>query len=230
MKRYGRWWPFLALLPALSSCGTTPNDMAPISTTVETRPAPATLEAACTPTGLTLSAHIVSATAAGLRISVSNTGPSGTYMNFGWAGGGQGDEAPRRPTVWTLSTPPGEVQISCSTPAKEWPVQRFVVTDPQHYWSHTTMSDLGCPPGVTPGWAIPGPGRGTTAEEAVRDLLRTMTGPDWSQATQSRASIGYPEAQVQTWIVALSHGPEISVTVTTVGATFEAVPDTLCHA
>ena len=92
------------------------------------------------------------------------------------------------------------------------------------------MSDLGCPPGVTQGWAIPGPGRGTTAEEAVRDLLRTMTGPDWSQATQSRASIGYPEAPVQTWIVALSHGPEISVTVTTVGATFEAVPDTLCHA
>lgn len=91
------------------------------------------------------------------------------------------------------------------------------------------MSDLGCPPGVTPGWAIPGPGVGATPEDAVKDLLASMTGPDWSRATAARAQVGYPQAPVQTWIVSLSGRPEISVTVTAAGASFEALPDTCCH-
>ena len=91
------------------------------------------------------------------------------------------------------------------------------------------MSDVACPPGISPGWAIANPGRGATAEEAVKDLLPSIEGTDWSRATQTRAPIGYPQAPVQTWIVALSDRPEISVTVTKNAAAFEARPDTICH-
>lgn len=92
------------------------------------------------------------------------------------------------------------------------------------------MTDIGCPPGVTPGWAIPGPGRGATAKKAVTNLLASMTGTDWSRARATLAPVGYPQAPIQTWIVSLSNRPEISVHVTTAGTAFEALPDTICHA
>lgn len=57
-----------------------------------------------------------------------------------------------------------------------------------------------------------------------------MEGTDWSHATQTKALIGYPDAPVQTWIVALSGRPEISATVAQAGVNFEASPDTICHA
>lgn len=172
----------------------------------------------------------VAATAGGVRISVSSTAAAGTYANFAWEGGGEGNAAPRRATAWTTPAPPGDLRISCSTPTREWPAQHVLVTDPHRYWRSTTMSDLGCPPGSSPGWAIPGPGRGATAKKAVTNLLASMTGTDWSRAAATQAPVGYVEAPNQTWIVSLSNRPKISVVVTTVGAMFEALPDTICRA
>ena len=191
--------------------------------------APEALEVACSPDGLTLSGHEVAATAAGVRIRVSGTAPAGTYVNFEWDGGGEGSPAPRRAEVWTLQTPPGDLRISCSTPTKESPAQTVQVSDPDSHWRFTTLSDLGCPPGVTPNWNIPGPGHGTTAEDAVRDVLASMPDPDWSTATATLAPVGYAQAPMQTWIVSRSGRPEITVRVSPTESGFEAFPDTLCH-
>ncbi len=224
-----RWWLAMALLPALAGCANSRVAPPPDATRIDARHDPELLVAACTSSGLTLSSQIVSASAAGLRISVSSTGPAGTYMNLSWDGGGEGNLAPRTPTVWTLPAPPGFVQITCSTPIHEWPAQTVTVTDPQHQWSQTTMSDLACPPGISPGWTTTESGHGATAEDAVRDMLRIMKRTDWSHATQTRAPVGYPESPVQTWIVAVSDRPELSATVTKAGASFEASPGTICH-
>lgn len=190
---------------------------------------PEILAVACSPDGLTLSGHEVAATAAGVRVRVSSTAPAGTYANFGWDNGAEGNPAPRRAEVWTLPTPPGNLRISCSPPTKQSPAQTVRVTDPEHHWRSTTLADLGCPPGVTPSWDIPGPGRGTTAEHAVTNLLASMNGTDWSRATASLAQVGYPQAPIQTWIVSRSGRAEITVHVTASGAGFEAYPDILCR-
>ena len=191
--------------------------------------APETLEATCAPSGLKVSSRTVTATEAGVRILVSSSAPAGTYANFSWDGGGQGDPAPQQATMWTLPTPPGELHISCSTMTKEGAAQSIRITDPQHHWASTTMWDLNCPPGATPAWTIPGPGHGATAQAAVENLLSLMKGIDWTGATAKRAPVGYPEAPAETWIVSLSGRPEISVSVSRAGAAYEALPDTLCH-
>lgn len=187
------------------------------------------LEVACSATGLTVSADTVEATPSGVPVSVSSTAASGTYLNIGWDGGGQGDPAPRSSEEWTVPAPPGELTIWCSNPGKEWPAERVHVIDPRGHWRPTTLSDAGCPPGAMPSWVV-GPGRGATAEEAVKDLLAAMTGADWASATVALAPVGYPQAPTQTWIVSLSGRPEISVLVKSVGPVFEASPDAFCHA
>src|SRR6478735_2268575 len=96
--------------------------------------------------------------------------------------------------------------------------------------NHAVGSGVDDAPGISPGWAISKPGRGASAEVAIREMLRHMEGTDWSHATQTKAPIGYPDAPVQTWIVALSGRPEISAIVTQTGVNFEASPDTICHA
>jgi hypothetical protein len=225
-------------LPALASCGATGSEQ-PVSTSrptaTSTTPAaePAaveTLKVACSPTGLSLSAPAVAATTGGVKISVSSTASADTYANFTWEGGGEGNAAPHNATVWTLPAPPGRLRISCSSPTKEWPEQDVRVIDRQGHWRHTTMSDLGCPPGRIPAWDFPSPGRGVTARAAVDKLLASMTWADWSQATATPAPVGYPKAPVQTWIVSLSNRPEISLKVTDAGTMFKAYPDTVCHA
>ncbi len=224
------WWLVIALLPVLAGCSSGRVAPDPEPTKVNAHRDPELVIATCTPSGLTLSSQNVSATAAGVRFSVSSSGPDGTYLNFSWDGGGGGDPAPRLAADWIRPIPPGLVQVSCSTPTREWPAQTVSVSDDQHHWSPVTLSDLACPPGISPGWAISKPGRGPTAATAIRDMLRHMQGTEWSHATQSKAQIGYPDAPVQTWIVAISGRPEISATVTAAGPDFEATPDTICHA
>lgn len=110
-------------LPALTSCSVSAPEQPVLTPSVSTSAAPETLKVACSPTGLTLSSKKVAATAGGVRISVSSTAPAGTYVNFGWDGGGEGNAAPRRAAVWTMPTPPGDLQVSCSTLTKEWAAQ-----------------------------------------------------------------------------------------------------------
>lgn len=225
-------------LPALTSCGATGSEPpastsrpTATSTTPAAEPAAVeTLKVACSPTGLSLSASAVAATAGGVKVSVSSTASADTYANFSWEGGGEGNAAPQNATVWTLPAPPGRLKISCSSHMKEWPEQDVRVIDRQGLWRHATMSDLGCPPGRIPGWDFLEPGRGVTPRAAVDKLLASMTGADWSHATATPAPVGYPRAPVQTWIVSLSNRPEISLQVTAAGTMFEAYPDTVCHA
>lgn len=228
--RHRQWWLAIALLPLLASCANARLAPTPEPTTINAHRDPELVVAACTASGFTLSSQNVSTTDAGVRFSVSSTGPAGTYVNFSWDGGGEGNPAPRLATEWIRPIPPGLVQVSCSTPAHEWPAQTVTVSDDGRHWSPITLSDLACPPGISPGWAISKPGRGASAEVAIREMLRHMEGTDWSHATQTKAPIGYPDAPVQTWIVALSGRPEISATVTQTGVNFEASPDTICHA
>lgn len=226
----------VSLLPVLAGCTGTAVAPQPQTTRVDVRSGPddpvdpELLVATCTPSGLTLSSRRVSATAAGVRLSVRSTGATETYLNLGWDDGGEGDPAPRQATDRTTPIPPGPVQVSCATLTREWPAVTVTVSDDAHHWSTTTLSDLGCPPGITPAWAISGPGRGPTAESAVLDLVGRLPGTDWSDATPARADIGYPESPVQTWLVARSGRPEISTVVTASDAGFEATPDTICHA
>src|SRR4051812_21822051 len=117
--RHKQWWLAIALLPALASCASSRVAPTPEPTKVNAARDPELVVAACTPSGLTLSSQNISATAAGVRFSVSSTGPAGTHVNFSWDGGGGGDPAPRLATNWTRPIPPGLVQVSCSTPAHE---------------------------------------------------------------------------------------------------------------
>ncbi len=141
--------------------------------------APARLDVSCSPDGLKVSGRAVTATSSGVVLRMNSSAAAGTYLNIAWDGGddgGSGAPVPAGPAVWTLAAPPGELRPSCSTTAKQGPESAVTVSDPGGYWRRTTVADLGCAPGATPSWAIDPRGRGPSAEAAVRDMVKHVSG------------------------------------------------------
>jgi hypothetical protein len=206
-----------------------------------TRPDPATiavadgassLSVACSPNGITVSGSTVAATSAGVVLSVSSTMPAGSYLNFSWPDGGEGEPMPTSPAgaSWTLSVPPGPLKLSCTAPGddpKPGATQVVTVTDPDGVWRSTTLADLGCRNGGELDWGG-APGSGSSPEAAANDLL-----PRFDTAgrtfTVTRAAIGYPDASRQTWIASSSDGKAyLVIDVDPSSSGFTAYPDSLC--
>ena len=204
------------------------------------RPQPATvavadgvlpLSVACSPNGITVSGTTVAATSAGVVISVSNTMPAGSYLNYGWSGGGGGDPLPRPDTtaLWTLLAPPGPLNLSCTLTGDPKPAaaQTVTVIDPDTVWRSTTLADLGCPKRGILDWKG-GPGSGSSPEAAVNDLLPRLT-TDGRSLTVARAPIGYPAASHQTWIASFSDGKAyMIIDVDPSSSGFTAGPNSRC--
>lgn len=228
-----------AVLVMLSSCATaadTAIDTGHSGPAAGAGPA-TTLDVSCTPNGITVAGASVAATAAGVRLQVSSTTAPGTYLGFMWTGGGQGDPVPSAPTVWTLPIPPGRVELSCSGSTRPWPTAAVTVTDPDGNWRTATLADLGCDTtGGQPSWvARAGPGRGSTAGAAVSEVIRKLFrigDPRLNPAvvTTSRAPVGYPAADLETWIISSAGHPYLTATAAADGAAYTANPDQICHA
>lgn len=219
-----------ACLLTLAGCQTEASTARPA--TSSPLPAPASLLVACTPDGISVAGSTVAAGQAGVALRVKSTAAAGTYLNFSWTGGGEGDPAPTSATTWTLNAPPGTLQLSCSTPSRESPKKMVTVIDPGRYWRATTLADLGCA-GITSLDWVAGPGRGATAEASVTNLVEQTRklGAGWLKApvTATRADIGYPRSTSETWLVLSAGHPYMTVVTTKDGSGFAAYANTLCR-
>ena len=180
---------------------------------------------------LSVAGSTVAANQAGVPLRVRSTAAAGTYLNFSWTGGGGGDPAPTSATTWTLSAPPGTLQLSCSTPSRESAKKLVTVIDPGGYWRATTLADLGCPGGSLLDW-VGGPGRGATAEASVNILVEQTrklgAGRLKAPVTVTRAEIGYPRSTSETWLVLSADHPYMTVVTTKDESGFSAYANTLC--
>jgi hypothetical protein len=198
--------------------------------------APARLDVSCSTGALKVSGRAATATSSGVVLRVSSTAPARTYLNVAWHGGddgGGGEPIPAEPAVWTVTAPPGELRLSCSTSAKQGSESAVTVSDPRGYWRRTTVEDLGCDPGATPSWAIDPRGRGPSAEAAVKDMVRRMSGAGdlllrSRSVTVRQAEVGYVQAATATWLVAVSGRPYLTASVTRAGPQFAADPGRPC--
>ena len=221
-------------LLTLSGCRESPAALSAVLPVVSSS-SPATsaeLRVSCTPAGISVAGTSVTAGPAGVRLRVSSTAAKGTYVNFAWTGdGGGGDIAPKSATTWTMPAPPGPLRLSCSTGVTESPKTVVTVVDPGGFWRATTLADLGCTGGPVLDWAA-GPGRGKTAEAAVKDLVDQMRkssgGPLATSVTVKRAEVGYPDPASGTWLVSRSGRPHLSVHVTKDKDSFAAYANATC--
>ena len=133
--------------------------------------------------------------------------------------------------MWTLTAPPGQLHLSCSTEGRESPKTVVSVVDPGGYWRARTLADLGCPGFAPADWAV-GPGRAATAGAAVKNLVEQMRplvdGLHKAPVTATRADIGYPAGASETWLVLSSGHPHMTVVAATDGHGFVAYPDAFC--
>jgi len=197
--------------------------------------AASTLSVACSPSGITVSARAVAATAAGVVVRVSSTMPAGAYLNYLWSGagvevgGGGGEAMPPEPATWTLLAPPGPLTLSCTSGGDPAPaaVARVTVSDPGAHWRSATLEELGCPSGGILDWAGPA-GSGATPEAAVREVLARFAPAQAPGLTVTRAEVGYPEAASQVWLASAEGTPYLAIGVSRQGSRFSASPAMFC--
>ncbi|MEU8260027.1 hypothetical protein AB0C02_05330 [Micromonospora sp. NPDC048999] len=188
-------------------------------------PEPEPVDVRCGPDGVTVSGTTVRAGRAGVPVRVGGTAPAGTYLNIGWTHGGEGNPVPASPTVWTLAVPPGQLRLSCSNVEKREAV--VTVVDPSSFWRPGTTADHSCPPGGIPSWKV-GPGRGTSANAALADLTRQLSEYQGQPTSWRKLPVGYLDAPVSTWLLAVQGEPRITALVRRTGSEFKADPDALC--
>lgn len=191
------------------------------------------LEVSCSPDGVAVSAETVQASADGVHLQVSSTAPTGTYLNFGWPGGGGGEEAPSAgATTWTRAVPPGELTLACMTGGDLGPATVVTVTDPNDHWSTTTLADLGCSPGGWPLWVL-GPASGPTALDAVASLAAAFVdhrgdGVEGGPPEVVRALVGYTGSPEEVWLISAQDGSHVTAKVSPDGTGFTADLEMLC--
>ncbi|MEP9364268.1 hypothetical protein ABLE68_14975 [Nocardioides sp. CN2-186] len=137
--------------------------------------APSIVTVSCAPSGISVSDDTVTATAPGVRLTVSSTMPSEAYLTVSSPDGfGGGDPLPKTPETRIFSVAPGTFSVACQPRGADpgsSDVAELTVADPDHYWRATTLADLGCLGSSEP---FLGSASGTTARAAVDALLTTF--------------------------------------------------------
>lgn len=215
--------------PDSSMIGPAHTTTAPNATPAPLLTAETTLEVSCSPDGVAVSADTVQASPDGVRFRVSSTAPPGTYLFFG----GFGEALPPTEETWTFDhLPPGEMTVFCQHDGVLAAEQAFAITDPNGYWSTTTLADLGCHGGADAQFVI-GPGSGPTAQAAVEDLAAAFwadrsDGTRLDQPEVVRAPVGYTGSPEGVWFFSAPDLGRLTAQVRPDGTGFTAVPDRIC--
>lgn len=200
---------------------------------VEAGPVPDELRVTCTDDGPRTQTNTVTAAPGGVTLVVDSTmSQPGSYLTYTSVGLTGGDNLDQITNPATYTFPPGKVTLGCASPPTmdETGTVTIDVVDPYGYWRPSTLGDFGCPPGAQPAWKA-APGTGSTAREAVDDLLTRFADAadrDVREYTAEAAPTGYSGSDTQTWVGARNGAPSFSIRVTRSAASFTAHPDILC--
>jgi hypothetical protein len=203
------------------------------------RALPDHVEVECSPRRISLSTGRAAAQAAGVVLVVSSTMPAGTYLSYVSDGAGSfagGEPVPRRPTTWALPLAPGAITLACSADGEAdlRHTATLRISDPGGFWRGESLDHVGCGSSAgQPSWAADLSGRGSTAEQAVRQTLNAFEALARSQHRSTRytarpAEIGYREAATQTWVAFASGRAALTIDVTHEQDHYSAFPNHLC--
>ena len=182
--------------------------------TEEQRP-PARIAVSCAPDGITVSGRVVAAGTAGVSVDVSSTMAAGASLLFDASPDSWGDPLPPEPETWVRPVPPGDLELTCSADGDSRPGMSadVRVVDPDGHWRDASLGDAGCTmTGGQPSWRF-GAARGDTPQAAVDALMAVMTADSDRAITASDAGLGYPDADVQTWVALSGDGRGFTIDV-----------------
>jgi hypothetical protein len=210
---------FLAVGMAGCQQATKPPPVAATAATAAT-PAPQVLEVVCGKTGTSVSTPRIVAAADGVHLRVRDeSGAGGTYLGYSYGenmGFGGGDPAGPGTISRVLTMPPGPGRLQCShdNGATKDRAVAIEVLDPAGYFRSGALAALGCtPPELSLiDWVHPS-GGGSTADEALADLVRPLGKP----VTPERVQNGYAAAAGQTYVLRRSGRPWATALVTRSG-------------
>jgi hypothetical protein len=232
-------WSMLGCGAPTERNGAPASQLEASSTATATAKSPDVVDVVCSASGTSISTAVVEARADGVHVRVRSTsGASGVYLNFGYdpipgrRGGGGGDGGVKvRSSERVLRIAPGRARLNCSSDLgrKQDASVSIEVRDLARAWRSGALVASGCVPPeyVQSRWSWEGrPGRGPTAEAALKDLIAQTKQPTTWQAAQE----GYVAAAQQGYVLRRAGVAWATADVTRLSARdYEAGLDMPCH-